>query len=881
MRRAAVLALLLNLLLPLFAHAAIDGLIRLPNGDPAPNTPVELLTASGQLIATTTTGPDGRFSHPASGFALIRAASSETAVTPNSLVSLTLALPSAYTRVTVTERRGAAAEAAASPHLILIKEDSDLRSRPLPTLGNALEREPGILVQQSTYGQVSPFFRGLTGYHVLNVIDGIRFNNSTFRSGPNQYLAFVEPMQAQRVEAFLGPTGSQYGSDALGGAIQVLTPEARFASSPAWESHADLHLSGASADWSSNAAARYSLSNEKLFLLGALSGRKHNDLRAGHGHDSRNAFHRYLGLPLDDVRDLLGSRLQDTGFRQYGLQTKLAWRPAPTHSATFHYQRGVQADVRGYKDLNGGLGRTLSTFDPQILNWLYARYEKLSLGPLDTLSSTFSLNSQTDGGSRQNLRYTDPITTDHTRVNSYGYTGQGTTHYGSRLAASLGGELYDERIRSRRDVFNPVSGALTRPRPLYPDRSQYQNLGLFSQATLQLTSRLQTAAGLRYTAIRFATTADSTYGIPSASQWFRDLTWHATARYQLTPILGLHVIASRGFRAPNLNDLGALGLNDLGYEVPSSAAREAGALLSTDSGESATSKGQPLSSLAAETLRNLEFGARITTGKLYLRLQAFDAELADPIVRRTLLFPSTAIPTALAGIAVTPLTPTAAQRAQGVVTVTTALDPRAVKSFVNDGRSRYYGTESLARYQFNPRWSLEANYTFLVGRDLDPNRNIRRLPPQSGTLALRHVPTGRRPWWELTLTATGAQSRLSGGDRDDERIGASRSRNDITAFFNGSRVAPYLNNGVFTPTGETLAQIQNRLLPTVAATTRLPLYLDTAAWTTLNLRAGYPLNERLHAHAAFENILDENYRTHGSGMDAPGRSLYLGLQYRF
>ena len=56
----------------------------------------------------------------------------------------------------------------------------------------------------------------------------MRFNNATFRSGPNQYLAFVDPVRADRVEAMLGPASSQSGSDALGGAIQLLTPVADY-----------------------------------------------------------------------------------------------------------------------------------------------------------------------------------------------------------------------------------------------------------------------------------------------------------------------------------------------------------------------------------------------------------------------------------------------------------------------------------------------------------------------------------------------------------------------------------------------------------------------------------------------------------------------------
>ena len=103
-----------------------------------------------------------------------------------------------YTAITVTATLGRAEAAAESAPVALIREEDELRERPLLTIGNALESAPGILVQQTSTSQVSPFLRGLTGYQVLNLIDGIRFNNSTFRSGPNQYLAFVEPGQADR-----------------------------------------------------------------------------------------------------------------------------------------------------------------------------------------------------------------------------------------------------------------------------------------------------------------------------------------------------------------------------------------------------------------------------------------------------------------------------------------------------------------------------------------------------------------------------------------------------------------------------------------------------------------------------------------------------------
>jgi outer membrane receptor protein involved in Fe transport len=246
----------------------------------------------------------------------------------------------------------------------------------------------------------------------------------------------------------------------------------------------------------------------------------------------------------------------------------------------------------------------------------------------------------------------------------------------------------------------------------------------------------------------------------------------------------------------------------------------------------------------------------------------------------------------VAGFPVTNVVQTTAQKAQGVTSVATQLDPRGVKAFVNDGRARYYGLEMLARYPITRKLSFEANYSYLAGRELHPNRHVRRLPPQAGAATLRYTPSGFRPWFEVSVAASGAQDRLSGGDRDDERIGASFSRSDIAAFFHGSRVAPLLDSTeqVFRLTGENLLEIKNRVLPVGSVingtrvsddSSRVPLYVSTAGWTTISLRSGIPIGERWQAAAALENLLDRNYRTHGSGVDAPGFNAYLSVSYRF
>ena len=223
-----------------------------------------------------------------------------------------------------------------------------------------------------------------------------------------------------------------------------------------------------------------------------------------------------------------------------------------------------------------------------------------------------------------------------------------------------------------------------------------------------------------------------------------------------------------------------------------------------------------------------------------------------------------------------------------------------MKAFVNEGRARYYGIDGLFSYRWSSRWTAEGNYSYLVGNDLNPTRSVRRLPPQQGFVAVRYLPTSLISWIEASASFSGAQERLSGGDLTDERIGASRRRSDITDFFAGTLISPWMLPGtddrlgtsddVFGPTSETVAQIRDRVLP-IGATingvtiiddgTRVPLYLRTPGFVSLNVRAGIALRENVSLTLALMNALDRSYRIHGSGVDAPGINLSAAVKFSY
>ena len=80
-----------------------------------------------------------------------------------------------------------------------------------------------------------------------------------------------------------------------------------------------------------------------------------------------------------------------------------------------------------------------------------------------------------------------------------------------------------------------------------------------------------------------------------------------------------------------------------------------------------------------------------------------------------------------------------------MVSVATALDPSAVKAFVNDGAARYYGVDALVSYRLSTRWSGEANYSYLAGHDLNPTRPY-GVAPSAGHGDGRYQPGGRIAW---------------------------------------------------------------------------------------------------------------------------------------
>ena len=107
--------------------------------------------------------------------------------------------------VTVTPTRGQPQDVSQATQSQDVVTSDEMMRRPVHLLPQTLRDVTGVHVQQTTSGQGSPFVRGLTGMQVLHLINGVRFNNSTFRPGANQYTALIDQYATDRVEVVRGP----------------------------------------------------------------------------------------------------------------------------------------------------------------------------------------------------------------------------------------------------------------------------------------------------------------------------------------------------------------------------------------------------------------------------------------------------------------------------------------------------------------------------------------------------------------------------------------------------------------------------------------------------------------------------------------------------
>lgn len=220
-----------------------------------------------------------------------------------------------------------------APASISVISQADLRQRRYSNLAQALADVEGIDINQGTgkTGGLNISIRGMPSAYTLVLIDGRRQNNSGDIT-PNGFgetsNSFMPPMSAiERIEVIRGPMSTLYGSDAMGGVVNIITRKV-------------------AQTWGASVGINHTL-------------QEHGD----YGHT--RGMNVYANGPL--ARDLLGLAVRGSWFdrgpselefadgsnvsrrgaaategRNYNLGTRLTFTPHQDHELSLDLERGRQ-----------------------------------------------------------------------------------------------------------------------------------------------------------------------------------------------------------------------------------------------------------------------------------------------------------------------------------------------------------------------------------------------------------------------------------------------------------------------------------------------------------------------------------------------------------
>jgi hemoglobin/transferrin/lactoferrin receptor protein len=607
------------------------------------------------------------------------------------------------TEVVVTANRSAQQEIKI-PYVTNTINQKELNRFQPRTTPEALMGTTGVFVQKTNHGGGSAFIRGLTGNQTLLLIDGIRLNNSTFRFGPNQYLNTIDLFTIQKIEVVKGTGSVQYGTDALGGTIHVITKEPAFISTA---DRVNKPLSGLSETPTAAASPRRLLSG---VVSGKLMSAGMEQTSRGEFNYSSSKFAAIGGMTIRNFGDILGGDTtgfqNPSGYNEMAFDVKLKFLLRSNIEFTAAHQTMHQQNVPVFHkvQLENFL---LNEMEPQQRMLSYAKLKIESSNQLIKTIEISASHQQIKEGKNNQKNGSTVLRKELDKVNTYGVTLDVHSIFNKYWTSNSGIDLYTDKVNSTRNDINTVTQLIVPKRGLYPDDALYGNYSLFSLHQFQWR-KLRLHGGVRYNLFNISI-SDTSLGKaklkPSA------LVFNAGVVYSTAQ--GHHVFASfnNSFRAPNVDDMGTLGIVDFRYELPAY-------------------------NLNPERSYNYEAGYKYRSSKFNFTATAFYMQLNQLITR-------------------------------------VKVDGQIISGYnvyikENTDHAFIRGAEAEADIELVKGFRFQSGFAYAYGQNKTRNEPLRRIPPFNGRIRSTF---SKNKWFAAAETwFASKQNRLAQGDKDDNRI---------------------------------------------------------------------------------------------------------------
>ena len=590
-----------------------------------------------------------------------------------------------------------------------------------------LREQPGVDVNGVGPNQLRPVIRGQRGLRVLFLEDGLRLNNPRRQTDFGEIGGLVDLQSVSSIEVVRGPASVLYGSDAIGGVMNVISKE------PAFDDGS--HYTGFLEGRHSNAGDLSGLSAGVNARIGKFSVQLGGTKRQAEDYSIPSG--RFGNITVGDGVDAL-----DTGVEDTSAWGSLSFAPAQGHSLRLRLNR-YRADEAGFGYVPAELYGATEEAKVRIL-YPNQSFDRAAFSYDGVLQQVWADSTNVQVYYQSNEReLVNDIDIDigpvgpgfpHSSVEADTFNFSDVDTWGVRADAvkvlGSGRHIVTYGVEGTRDEsfntdFSTTTTTIRTPRgnQVIVTTDSLANApnatntayGIFTQDEISIGKRLLVTAGVRFNSVE--TVAKATPGWDVSELGFSDRTFVGalSAKYQLTPSINALASYGRGFRAPNIIERLFNGATPegSGYQLLNPA-------------------------LDSETSDNFDLGLKYSRGNAFMEAVAFRNDIKGGIVQAFL---------------------SAAEIAQLDAATRAAIEAAHVQFVVqqrNAARLRYEGVELALGWRARNGFILGGNYTWINAERIDAAN-----PPTGDSYSskvfgyARYQPDGSRFWAEYHVRHNG------------------------------------------------------------------------------------------------------------------------------
>lgn len=208
----------------------------------------------------------------------------------------------------VVSARGTQSTLSLTPGGIGVAKKEEIILQPNESIADAISRIPGLSKNSDSPWGSAINIRGLSGTSVIILVDGVRINTA---SEINARLAFINPMDVERIEVLKGPISALYGSGSTGGIVNIITKKASYSAKSKTSGEVIGRVSSNGSGNDSYFRVAHSDADSWLQVSGAT--RNHHSYKGGDDTEIANSQYQDVSLRIagsTKINNQLEAKLQ-------------------------------------------------------------------------------------------------------------------------------------------------------------------------------------------------------------------------------------------------------------------------------------------------------------------------------------------------------------------------------------------------------------------------------------------------------------------------------------------------------------------------------------------------------------------------------------------